>query len=82
MLQTPQRWPKAGSLSYPLPAAVENADGSTDVYFGLEAPEGKESNWVQILPGKGWFPILRLYSPLKPFFDKTWHPGEVELVSE
>ena len=81
MLQTPQRWPKAGSLSYPLPAAVENADGSTDVYFGPEAPEGKESNWIQTLPGKGYFVILRLYSPLQPFFDKSWRPGEIELVS-
>jgi len=80
MLQTPQRWPKTGSLSYPLPAAVENADGSTDVYFGPEAPEGKESNWIQTLPGKGYFVILRLYSPLQPFFDKTWRPGEIELV--
>ncbi|MGB5843785.1 MAG: DUF1254 domain-containing protein [Anaerolineales bacterium] len=80
MLRTPQRWPRAGSQSYPSPAAVPNADGSTDVYFGLEAPEGKESNWIQTVPGKGWFIILRLYSPLQPFFDKTWRPGEVELV--
>jgi hypothetical protein len=80
MLQTPQRWPKTGSLSYPLPAAVENDDGSTDVYFGPEAPAGKESNWIQTVPGKGWFTILRLYSPLQPFFDKTWRPGEIELV--
>jgi len=29
-------------------------------------------------PGKGWFAILRLYSPEQPFFDKTWQPGEVE----
>jgi hypothetical protein len=81
MLQTPQRWPKTGSLSYPLPAAVENDDGSTDVYFGPEAPEGKESNWIQTLPGKGYFVILRLYSPLQPFFDKTWRPSEVEMVT-
>ena len=80
MLQTPQRWPKAGSLSYPLPAAVENADGSTTVYFSPEAPAGKESNWIQTLPGKGFFVILRLYSPLQPFFDKSWRPGEIELV--
>ena len=80
MLQTPQRWPKAGSLSYPLPAAVPNADGSIDVYFGPEAPAGKESNWIQTLPGKGWFVILRLYSPLQPFFDKTWRPSEIELI--
>jgi hypothetical protein len=80
MLRTPQRWPRAGSQSYPTPAAVPNADGSIDVYFGPEAPAGKESNWIQTVPGKGWFTILRLYSPLQPFFDKTWRPGEIELV--
>ena len=25
--------------------------------------------------------ILRLYGPLEPWFDKTWKPGEFELVS-
>jgi len=24
--------------------------------------------------------MLRLYSPLEPFFAKTWRPSEVELV--
>ena len=42
-----------------------------------DTPEG---NWIQTTEGKGWFPILRLYSPLEPFFDKTWRPGEIELV--
>jgi hypothetical protein len=32
------------------------------------------------MPGKGFFPILRLNSPLEPFFAKTWRPSEVELV--
>ena len=45
-----------------------------------EAPKGKESNWVQTVPGKGWNTILRLYGPLEPWFDKTWRPGEIELV--
>lgn len=59
---------------------VVNADKSVDVYFGPKAPAGKESNWLQTAPGKGWFPILRLYGPLKPWFDKTWRPSEIELV--
>ena len=80
MLRTPQRWPRAGSQTYPTPGAVPNADGSIDVYFGPEAPAGKESNWIQTVPGKGWFTILRLYSPLQPFFDKSWRVGEIELV--
>jgi len=56
-----------------------NADGSVDLYFGPAAPEGKEANWIQTVPGKGWFVIFRLYGPLEPWFDKTWKPGEVEL---
>ena len=37
-----------------------------------------EGNWIQTTEGKGWFPILRLYSPLEPFFDKSWRPSEIE----
>ena len=77
MLRTPQRYPRAGSQSYPSPAAVPNADGTVDIYFGPEAPEGKESNWIQTVPGKGWFTALRLYSPLDAFFEKTWKVGEI-----
>jgi hypothetical protein len=81
MLQTPQRFPRAGSQSYPSPAAVLNADGSTTIYFSPKQPEGiTAGNWIQTDPKKGWFTILRLYSPLQPFFDKSWRPGEVELV--
>jgi hypothetical protein len=81
MLQTPQRYPRTGSQSYPTPAAVANADGSMTISFGPEAPAGNESNWIQTVPGKGWFAILRLYSPLPSFFDKTWQPSEIEVVS-
>lgn len=81
MLDTPQRYPRAGSQSFPSPAAEPNADGSTTVYFGPIQPDGvKRGNWIQTMPGKGFFPCLRLYSPLEPFFAKTWKPGEVELV--
>ncbi|MCO8123135.1 DUF1254 domain-containing protein [Stieleria sp. TO1_6] len=81
MLDTPQRYPRAGSQSYPSPAAIHNTDGSTTIYFGPEQPDNvKRSNWIQTLPGKGFIPCLRLYSPLEPFFDKSWQPTEVELV--
>ena len=81
MLDTPQRYPRAGSQSYPSPAAEPNADGSTTIYFGPTQPQGvKRGNWIQTLPGKGWFTILRLYSPLEPFFDKTWRVSEIEQV--
>jgi hypothetical protein len=81
MLQTPQPFPRAGSQSYPSPAAEPNKNGSTTIFFSPERPEGiAEGNWIQTDPAKGWFTILRLYSPLKPFFDKSWRPSEVELV--
>jgi hypothetical protein len=82
MLATPQRWPRAGSQSYPTPAAKPNADGSTTVYFGPKLPEGVHTgNWIQTDPAKSWFVMLRLYSPLESFFDKTWRVSEVELVN-
>ncbi len=64
MLETPQRYPRAGSQSYPSPAAKTEADGSTTVYFGPSKPSGiSEGNWIQTMPGKGWNVLLRLYSP-------------------
>jgi hypothetical protein len=81
MLDTPQRHPRAGSQSYPSPAAEPNADGTTTVYFGPTQPAGvKRGNWIQTMPGKGWWVLLRMYSPLEPFFAKTWQLSEVELV--
>ncbi|MBK5400784.1 DUF1254 domain-containing protein [Pseudomonas sp. TH39(2020)] len=81
MLQTPQRYPRAGSQTYPTPAATENADGSTTIYFGPSKPaDAKAGNWIQTTPDKGWFTLLRLYSPLESFFTKEWRPSEVELV--
>jgi hypothetical protein len=76
-LQTGQPFP---SLNNKKSNFLENDDGSVDLFFGPSAPEGKESNWIQTVPGKGWFLILRLYSPLEPWFDKTWRPGDIELM--
>lgn len=81
MLQTPQKYPRAGGQSYPTPAAVAGSDGATTVYFGPEKPNDVAAgNWIQTDPNKGWFNILRLYSPLPSYFDKTWRPSEIELV--
>jgi hypothetical protein len=81
MLQTPQKYPRAGSQSFPSRAAETAADGSVTVYFGPKQPEGvSRGNWIQTDPNKGWFTLLRLYSPLEPFFDKSWRPSEIEVV--
>ena len=77
ILQTDNRFP---GIDNNKPGMIQNADGSYDVYFGPKAPKGQENNWLQTVPGKGWSVIFRLYGPLEPWFDKTWRPGEIELV--
>ncbi len=59
---------------------IANPDGSIDLYFGPQAPAGKGSNWVQTLPGRGWWVWFRFYGPTEPFFDKTWQLPDFELV--
>jgi len=36
-----------------------NGDGSVDVYFGPRPPAGKENDWVETRPAKGWSVMLR-----------------------
>jgi hypothetical protein len=54
------------------------ADGSTDLYLGPIAPEGKAGNWLATVPGKG--SILRAYGPTEAAIDKSWKPGDIEKV--
>jgi hypothetical protein len=77
MLQTDQRLPGIDNNKKGL---KENADGSYDIYFSPKPPKGLENNWIQTVPDKGWNTILRLYGPLESFYDKTWKPGDPELV--
>jgi hypothetical protein len=77
MLETDQ---KLAGLDSNQKDIKKNADGSVTVWFGPKAPAGQETNWVQTMPGKGWNTLLRLYGPLEPWFNKTWKPGDFELV--
>ena len=71
-----QPFPSLGSRDKP----AQNADGSIDLYLGPKAPDGKASNWLATVPGKGYFAILRLYSPTEPAIDKSWKPSDIEKV--
>jgi hypothetical protein len=71
-----QPFPSLGSRDKP----ALNADGSTDVYLGPEAPSGREGNWLATPAGKGYFAILRLYGPTEPAINKSWKPGDIERV--
>jgi len=77
MLQTDQESAGINSLGEGIET---NPDGSIDIYFAPKAPSGMENNWIQTIPEKSWFIILRAYGPLEPWLDKTWRPSELELV--
>nr|WP_321452266.1 DUF1214 domain-containing protein [uncultured Carboxylicivirga sp.] len=56
-----------------------NEDGSVDVYFGPEAPEGLESNWIPT-SGKKPYVWLRLYGPDESFWNKSFVMPDVQWV--
>jgi hypothetical protein len=73
LLKTSQRLPSISSYTNP----VVNADGSIDLVFGPKKPEG-EVNWIETVPGKGFFPMMRFYSPAEDYFDKSWQLEDVK----
>lgn len=75
-LQTGQPLPSRNSKR---DALVYNEDGSVDIVFGPEEPAELAANWVQTIPGKGWFVLLRLYGPLESWFDGSWKPGDIHV---
>jgi hypothetical protein len=76
-LVTPQG---AADMSSRRPDLVTNADGSVDVFFGPTRPAGA-TNWVQTLPGKGWFPYFRFYAATEAYFDKSWQLNDIEEIA-
>ena len=77
MLETDQQ---LAGLDSNNPSVEANENGSYTMWFGPEAPKGHEGNWIQTMPGKSFSVLLRLYGPLESWFDKTWKPGDFELV--
>jgi hypothetical protein len=77
MLETDQ---KLAGLDSNNASVKPNADGSYTMWFGPKAPKGKDGNWIQTMPGKSYNVLMRLYGPLQPWFDKSWKPGDFELV--
>jgi hypothetical protein len=71
-----RRFPSLGSRDNP----VQNADGTTDLFIGPKAPDGREANWLATAPGRGFFAILRLYGPGERAVDYSWKPSDIERV--
>jgi len=60
------------------PGIQKNADGSTDVYFGPQAPDGQDANWVPTNADGKFEVLFRFYGPEKPLFDKSWVLPDIE----
>jgi hypothetical protein len=77
MLETDQKFAGLDNLN---PDVKPNEDGSYTIWFGPEPPKGHEGNWIQTISGKGYCVLIRLYGPTEPWFNKTWKPGDLEIV--
>jgi len=55
-----------------------NDDGSCDIYFAPNAPEGQESNWIPT--GEDFFLFFRLYGSEKKDFYVSWSLGDVKKI--
>jgi hypothetical protein len=75
-LDGPERQQRSAHSSYD--NLKTNADGSIDLYFGPEAPAGWESNWLETVPGKGFYPMFRFYSAKEGLFDGTWALPDID----
>jgi hypothetical protein len=51
-----------------------------ELFFGPDAPAGKEKQWIKTILGRGWFVYFRVYGPQAAAFDGSWKPGDFEEV--
>jgi hypothetical protein len=70
---------RAGLSSRQLDQMKVNDDGSVDIYFGPDAPEGLESNWLPTM-GKTPYIWFRIYGPDTAFWDKSFKLADPELL--
>lgn len=70
---------RVGLASPNIDSMAANDDGSVDIYFAPEAPEGFESNWIPT--GEDWFILFRLYGPSKGWFESGWKLSDFEKVN-
>jgi len=77
IIKTEQSWPSIHSNCKKL---AYNLDGSVDIWFGHKCTAGKEYNWIQTIPGKSWYLVLRLYEPTDACLNNTWKPGKIEEI--
>jgi len=77
MPETQQMLPSTNGY-YDLP---KNDDGSIDVWFGPEQPDGVvDAAFIQTVPGRNFVGCLRLYGTTAAFYDQTWKPDDIARV--
>ena len=62
------------------PGLKANPDGSVDLWFAAEPPQGKKDNWIPTRADRGFEVLFRIYGPETAFFDKTWVLPDIEKV--
>ena len=80
MLDTPQRYPRAGSQSYPSPAARRTPTARRPSISAHQPAGVKAGNWIQTDARQG---LVHAPAPLQPagiFPRQGWRPSEIELV--
>lgn len=60
------------------PDLQKSADGSIDIYFGPDAPNGKDRNWVPTDPRHDFELMFRFYVPKQQLFEKAWQLPDTE----
>jgi hypothetical protein len=61
---------RIGIATPDIPQMIKNEDGSVDVYYSPEPPDGFRGNWIPT--GEDFFLLFGLYGPERPVFDKSW----------
>ncbi|MGQ7246311.1 DUF1254 domain-containing protein [Halomonas sp. V046] len=77
MPETDQLLPSTNGY-YDIP---QNDDGSIDIWFGPEQPEGvDDAAFIKTVPGRNFVACLRLYGAEDAFYDQTWKPSDLTKV--
>jgi hypothetical protein len=73
--------PRSGRSSQS-PGLEHNTDGSTDIYFGPQPPDGNDANWVPTDPAGRFEVLFRFYGPTPALYDKTWRLPDIERITK
>jgi hypothetical protein len=71
-------------LSKPFPSigSLDKLKFKEEIFTSIpNFPGCRGDNSLRTVPSKGWFTFQRFCSPIQPFFDQTWKPGDFEKIN-